>query len=75
MTQRHGDQDRHNIFSGNIDAYACVQMPIAGRRKAVPARTRGQTSDGCDTVAGGASALVGNKAELMRKLRDEPSRI
>jgi hypothetical protein len=51
MTQRHGDQDRHNIFSGNIDAYACVQMPIAGRRKAVPAHTRGQTSDGCDTNA------------------------
>ena len=37
MTRRHGDQYRHNILSGNIDAYAWVQMPIAGRRKAVQA--------------------------------------
>jgi MFS family permease len=41
MTQRHGDQHRHNIFSGTIDAYACVQMPIAGRRRAVPASHAG----------------------------------
>lgn len=65
MTQRHGDQHRHDIFSGNIDAYACVQMPIAGRRRAVPASHAGPDDRWLPTpVAGGASALVGNKAEL-----------